>query len=454
MPRSLNVAVIGAGVSGLVAARELQREGHRVVVFEKNHRIGGTWLYDPRTESDPLGVDPNREIVHSSLYLSMRTNLPRQLMGYLDYPFVKAESGDQRTFPGHEEVLRFLECFAKEFRILELTRFESDVVRVELVGESKGKGWLVEWRSRGSESLSREVFEAVAVCSGHSTVPWLAKIPGIENWRRYQMHSHNYRVPDPFQGQVVVVIGLGPSGFDISKDIGKVAKEVHIAVRMDQMAKMNVKLQDFQNIRHHSTIKCVYEDGLIAFEDGSSVYADAIIHCTGYKYDFPFLETKGIVRVEEDRIGPLYKHVFPPALAPSLSFIGMTSHEPAFHIFELQSKWVAKVLSGKVELPSEEEMMDSVLNFYEFLKQKEIPKRHTHFLRPHQVDYKHWLARESGFGALEEWREEMFCEIIKKFLEMQHFYIDQWDGAFWDSVIHSSSSSSNTLEFNQNKKWN
>ncbi|KAI9115349.1 hypothetical protein K1719_013668 [Acacia pycnantha] len=177
MARSVKVAVIGAGVSGLVAARELQREGHRVVVFEKNHRIGGTWAYDPRTEPDPLGVDLNREIIHSSLYLSKRTNLPRQLMGNLDYPFVQRESGDQRTFPGHEEVLRFLDGFAEEFGILELTRFESEVVRVELVGEREEEGWSVEWRSGGSELLTRETFDAVVVCSGPNTVPTLAEIP-------------------------------------------------------------------------------------------------------------------------------------------------------------------------------------------------------------------------------------------------------------------------------------
>lgn len=42
-----------------------------------------------------------------------------------------------------------------------------------------------------------------------------------------------------------------------------------------------------------------------------------------YKYHFPFLETNGIVTVDDNRVGPLYKHVFPPALAPSLSFVGL-----------------------------------------------------------------------------------------------------------------------------------
>jgi len=42
-----------------------------------------------------------------------------------------------------------------------------------------------------------------------------------------------------------------------------------------------------------------------------------------YSYAFPFLDTKGMVVVDDDRVGPLYEHTFPPSLAPSLSFIGI-----------------------------------------------------------------------------------------------------------------------------------
>ncbi|TKY68100.1 Flavin-containing monooxygenase FMO GS-OX1 [Spatholobus suberectus] len=79
MPRSLKVAVVGTGVFGLVAAGELQREGHNVVFFKKTNHVGGTWAYDANTDSDPT-----RETVHGNLYLVLRTNLPRQFMGFSD----------------------------------------------------------------------------------------------------------------------------------------------------------------------------------------------------------------------------------------------------------------------------------------------------------------------------------------------------------------------------------
>ncbi|KAL3615579.1 hypothetical protein CASFOL_041240 [Castilleja foliolosa] len=65
--RRLKVAIIGAGVSGLATSAALVSEGHFVTVYEKSNRLGGTWVYDPRVESDPLGIDPEREIVHGSI---------------------------------------------------------------------------------------------------------------------------------------------------------------------------------------------------------------------------------------------------------------------------------------------------------------------------------------------------------------------------------------------------
>lgn len=177
--KPIRVAVIGAGMAGLVAARELQRENHDVVIFEKSTQIGGTWVYTPKTETGPMSLDPIREIVHSSMYESLRTNLPRYLMGFLDYPLTTKVGGDPRTFPVWSEVLRFLNDFAADFDLIKLVRFGFEVIRVEPDPLGGRSSWVVEWRTAGAPASSTvEIFEAVVVCTGHYTQPRITDFPG------------------------------------------------------------------------------------------------------------------------------------------------------------------------------------------------------------------------------------------------------------------------------------
>ncbi|XP_054824496.1 flavin-containing monooxygenase FMO GS-OX-like 4 isoform X1 [Prosopis cineraria] len=422
---SRNVAVIGAGASGLAAARELRREGHRVVVFERGDQVGGTWIYTPNVESDLLGTNPDRPVVHSSLYQSLRTNLPREIMGFQDYPFVKRESNgrDGRRFPGHKEVLMYLQDFASAFGINELVRFETEVVSAKLADSGK---WRVRSRGRGGVGVD-EIYDAVVVCNGHFTQPRIADIPGINVWPGKQMHSHNYRTPEPFQDQVVVVIGNASSGVDISIEISGVAKEVHVASRSVADDKLG-KLPGFENMWLHSLIDSVHEDGRVVFKDGNAVCADVILHCTGYKYHFPFLETNGAVTVDDNCVEPLYKHVFPPALAPWLSFVGIPWKVVPFIMCELQSKWIAGILSNRIALPSKEEMMEDVKAFYSSLEISGMPKRYAHCLgKGQQWDYNNWIAAQCGIPPVEEWRQKMYEAASKSRVLKPVAYRDHWE---------------------------
>ncbi|XP_058224162.1 flavin-containing monooxygenase FMO GS-OX-like 4 [Rhododendron vialii] len=429
LPKS--VAVIGAGAGGLVAARELRREGHEVVVFERGNKVGGTWVYNPTTESDPLGIDPARPVVHSSLYASLRTNLPREVMGFREYPFV-AKNGahrDPRRFPGHGEVLEYLNDYTTEFGLGELVRFGAEVRRVWLEG---GK-WKV--RSTACGEPLDEVYDAVVVCNGHYTEPRIAEIPGLETWPGLQIHSHNYRVHEPFRDQVVILIGSSASAVDICRDIAGVAKEVHIASRSVTDRTMG-KLPGHDNMWLHSMIESAHGDGTVVFRDGSAICADVILHCTGYKYHFAFLDVNDTVTVDDNRVGPLYKQVFPPLLAPLLSFVGLPWKVAPFPICELQSKWIAGVLSGRVSLPSSDEMMADVEAFYRTLDASGIPKHYTHNIGDSQFEYNDWLATECGCPPSEEWRKQMYSETDKNRKVRPETYRDEWDDELLVAQAH------------------
>ncbi|KAL6550199.1 hypothetical protein OROMI_020687 [Orobanche minor] len=432
---SRTVAVIGAGAAGLSAALELRREGHSVIVYEREAQIGGTWAYTPEIEPDLMGLDPSRKVIHSSLYASLRTNLPRETMGFRVYPFVASGKfgRDPRRFPGHNEVLEYLRDFADEFRLGELVNFGREVLHVRLGDHRK---WIVRSQKGNGEDGNNEVYDAVVVCNGHYTEPRIAEISGIEEWPGKQIHSHNYRVPDPFHNQeVVVLIGSSASADDISRDIAKVAKEVHIASRSVQNEAIG-KLPAHDKIWLHSMINRVHKDGTITFQDGNVIYADVILHCTGYKYHFPFLQTNGTVTVEDNRVGPLYKHIFPPTLAPWLSFVGLPWKVVPFPLFEFQSKWIAGVLSGRIPLESTNEMMSDIEAFYSSLEASGIPKRYTHQMGESQFDYNDWLAAKSGSLPTEDWRKEMYYVTGRRKRSTPETYRDHWEDEHLIALAH------------------
>ncbi|KAE8734468.1 Flavin-containing monooxygenase FMO GS-OX-like 3 [Hibiscus syriacus] len=249
------------------------------------------------------------------------------------------------------------------------------------------------------------------------------------------MHSHSYRTPEQFKNKTVVLIGNGPSAVDILKEIYPLAKQVHQAVRTPSF--QLVKGGIYNNAWQHSMIECAHKDGKVVFKDGTTVDADVIIHCTGYKYHYPFLKSNGVVTVDDNRVGPLYKHVFPPSLAPWLSFVGLNYRVVIFKVIELQAKWVAKVLSGTVELPSREAMMSSVEELYSKMEKAGMPKHHTQILQNDEVEYVSWLAAQLNLRLPNRWKKITLSTIFKGIFDNGDNYRDTWDADSWIQEIDS-----------------
>lgn len=95
-------------------------------------------------------------------------------------------------------------------------------------------------------------------------------------------------------------------------------------------------------------------------EENTEYPVDRVILATGYDAKFPFLD-KSIIDTDKKKLS-LYKYVFPPEMShPTLAFVGLiTVQGPVLPIGELQARWVAKILTGKLSLPSEQEMMRDI----------------------------------------------------------------------------------------------
>jgi len=301
--------------------------------------------------------------------------------------------------------------------------------------------WAVTSRDRAGTQNSvenvTEVFDAIVVCNGHYSEPLIPVWPGKDVFPGLQMHSHNYRRPDEFVGKTVIVVGAAFSGTDISYEIVEAgASAVYLSARSwvdplsgarpgdgpgdanadeEKKAAIEIDSADRDRPPNHAAREAIRvgnvvrleSNGSVMFEGGITVEGvDAIIYATGYLYSFPFLEgTDAAPVVENNRVGPLYGHVFPPAWAPTLSFVGLPWKVVPFPQFELQSKWIARCLSGRCPpLPSEKAMLDEVENRYDGMAREGRAMRYTHRMEGElQSEYNSWLARCAGETAEEGW---------------------------------------------------
>lgn len=89
--------------------------------------------------------------------------------------------------------------------------------------------------------------------------------------------------------------------------------------------------------------------GELQFEGGISEACDVLLWATGYRFQFPFLDSS-VLSVEDNCVSPLYKHLFHEA-HPSLVVLGLPLRVVPFPCFEYQMQLVAAVWCGQVGLP-------------------------------------------------------------------------------------------------------
>jgi dimethylaniline monooxygenase (N-oxide forming) len=138
-----------------------------------------------------------------------------------------------------------------------------------------------------------------------------------------------------------------------------------------------------------------FEGRRVHFADGSSVEADLVVLCTGYKITFPFFD-EDFISAPDNHI-ELYRRVFHPDV-PNVAFIGLLQPLGAvMPLAEAQSQWVADLLEGRYALPPRPQMLEELRRDMEAMRKRYVTsKRHT--IQVDFDDYLHDLAKERRRG--------------------------------------------------------
>jgi cation diffusion facilitator CzcD-associated flavoprotein CzcO len=104
------VAIVGAGPSGLVAAKHALQAGFDVAVFEASDDLGGQW----RTTA-----------AHSGVWPGMRTNTSRAMTAFSDF----AAPADHPLHPAAEQIHSYLRAYAQHFDVTDRIRLRTPVSR-------------------------------------------------------------------------------------------------------------------------------------------------------------------------------------------------------------------------------------------------------------------------------------------------------------------------------------
>lgn len=351
------VAVIGAGPSGLAVLRSFAVAGAaagagadapEVVCFEKQSDWGGLWNYTWRT-----GLDEYGNPVHGSMYRYLWSNGPKECLEFSDYSFDEHFGAPIPSFPPREVLADYITGRAERSGIRDQIRFNTAVRWVSFDEDSQQFSVTVE--DLTDKSTRVEVVDYVVVATGHFSIPNLPQYEGFRQFPGRILHSHDFRDAQEFTGKDLLVLGSSYSAEDVALQTKKYgAASVTISYRN---APMGFDWPDGID----EVPGLVRMDGRTAhFTDGTAREVDAIILCTGYLHNFPFIEES--LRLDTTNLlytPDLYKGVFWTA-NPKLSYLGMQDQYYTFTLFDAEAWCARDGILGRFELPSRADMQADI----------------------------------------------------------------------------------------------
>lgn len=412
--------IIGAGSSGLAAAKALYLAGIDFDCFEKGGEIGGNWLFD----------NPNGQ---SACYETLEINTSCPRMAFSDFPM----PSHYPPYARHDQVHAYFEDYAKHFGFRNKITFNTTVTKVKPDADN---GWHVS--TSGPNGEHTQHYDYVLVANGHHWDPRWPEPAYPGTFDGDQIHAHDFRSGEQLEGKNVVVVGAGNSAMDIVVEASFKARSAHWSVRRGQwvlrkmlfgrasdqiglpgwmpwwataarlrlgailsgsMTKYGLPKPPHAPGQSHPVQSELIRERLkagaitvqggierldgnhVVFTNGRSVEADLIVWATGYRVTFPFFDPELVSAPENDL--PLWKRTIHPDL-PGLFFIGLLQPVGAvMPLAEAQSAWVADIINGECALPARQHIRSRMKHDHERnLKQFYASPRHTM-----EVDFDNFL---------------------------------------------------------------
>ena len=424
------VCIIGAGCSGFTTAKRLKELGVAYDQYEGSDDIGGNWYYQ----------NPNGK---SACYQSLHIDTSKHRLAFEDFPV----PDDWPDFPHHTQLHAYFKAYVDHFGLRPHITFNTWV-------EDAQRDASGQWQVRLSTGETKS-YRALIVANGHHWDPKIpTEYPGQFNG--IQLHSHSYDTPfapHDLRGKRVLVVGVGNSAMDIASEVSQrpIAERCFVSTRrgvwvlpkymngqpadkvglpswmpmglgrrlaswtikraLGRMEDYGLPRPDHEPLTGHPSVSGEFLTRLgcgdilirpgierldhdhVVFTDGSREAIDVIIWATGYRISFPFLKQNELA-VSQNRF-PLYRRMVKPGWR-NLFFMGLAQPLPTLvNLAEQQSKYIAAVLAGKFELPSDAEMERMIVaDEKRYLGHFYDSERHTI-----QVDFNQYVAdlrREMG----------------------------------------------------------
>ncbi len=196
--RAFHVLIIGAGMSGILAAIRLDEAGIPYTIVDKNSEVGGTWF--------------------ENAYPGCRVDNPNHMYSYSFAP--------NHDWPHHystqDALFAYFRGVAEKYGVRSKVRLSTEIV------ESAYDEGRRLWISRARNADGRlETIESNAIITavGQLNRPKLPDIKGISDFKGVSFHSSRWDHSVDMKGKRVLVIGTGASAFQfvpaIAPDVGE-----------------------------------------------------------------------------------------------------------------------------------------------------------------------------------------------------------------------------------------